>query len=131
MGSKLVWGVEYSGEKGADAFTGLPGDSRNGDGVGKETKTARRVYVVEWGAVRDGSQPGVPKSGQGLFASQMAHCLRICGQRGKNGRMVINRRDLIGWLGPKGGSQALYLTLGTWIDTRSRSAWALLGFTAL
>lgn len=86
------------------------------------------MYVVEWSAVRDSNQPSVRKSGQGLFASQIAHCLRICGQRGKNGRMVINRRDLIGWLGPLGAG----VCSGTWIGTTDQDQhgpW--LGFTAL
>lgn len=78
-------------------------------GIGKETKTARRwVYVVEWGAVRDSNQPSVRKSGQGLFASQMAQCLRICGQRGKNGKNGHKRErlDRLAW--PEGHQHVLW-----------------------
>lgn len=53
--------------------------------------------MVEWGAVRESGQPGVPKSGQGLFAGQVAHtACEFVGSGVKMAGMVTNGRDLIG-----------------------------------
>lgn len=85
---------------------------------------------MEWGAVRDSNQPSVRKSGQGLFASQMAHCLRICGQRGKNGRNGHKQEglDRLTWVG---GGQHCTLVPGLTPQIKISMGPACLGLTAL